>query len=465
MSEKSPLEELFMKVRSSHLEHLPQGTSAERIASVLCSFLNSGGGTLITRLSPSGKPACQAAEVIEREIRQSIRPAAFWTATAEDAEDGGYCVFDVPAGRDRPYSADGRIFIRTGTVTVEAAGDEIQGIVEAGYQEVERWERRPLSADGLERLDPKSVLETAKTGVEKRNYRFTDPGEVVSVLKDLSLYRHGAVTNAAEVLFGVRPAVQFPQVRARVTVYAAGKGGDFIDSRTFDLSVFNTLEAVLDMIKQHTPVASTFPAGLQRADRPAFHEKAIREGLVNAFVHRDYSDFSGGVSVDLYPDRLVIWNSGQLPPGIKIGDLEKEHPSMPRNPDIAQVFWLRGYMERVGRGTQNIVEWCTSAGLGRPKWKSGETGVTLTFSAPRASESVKLNPRQRKLLSDLSTDESIRLPEFAERYLVSERQGRRDLAGLVDGGWLVREGDGPSTLFIRTTAPSPNPVKPGQTRP
>lgn len=465
MSNKTPLEDLYMKVRSSHLEHLPEGTATEHIASVVCSFLNSGGGTLITRLSPSGEPASQAAEVIEREIRQRIRPAAFWTTTAEEAENGGYCVFDVPAGRDRPYSADGRIFIRTGTVTVAAAVDEIESMVETGYQEVERWERRPLSGDGLERLDAEAVLETARTGIEKRNYPFSDPSEVATVLKDLSLYRHGAVTNAAEVLFGVRPAIQFPQVRARVTVYAAGKGGEFIDSRTFDMSVFKTLEAVLDMIKQHTPVASTFPPGLQRADRPAFHEKAVREGLVNAFVHRDYSDFSGGVSVDLYPDRLVIWNSGQLPPGIKIGDLEKEHPSMPRNPDIAQVFWLRSYMERVGRGTQNIVDWCISAGLGRPKWKSGETGVTLTFPARRVGESVKLNARQQKLLSDLSPGESIRLADFAERYLVSERQGRRDLVGLVDGGWLIREGDGPSTLFIRTSELSPNPAKPGQTRP
>ena len=463
MSEKSSLEDLIMKVRSTHLEPFPKGASTEHIARVLCSFLNSGGGTLIVRFETSGKPAAETMKFIEQDIRQRIRPAAFWTAMAE--ESGGFCVFDVPAGRDRPYSADGRIYIRTGTNTVEAEGEEIQGIVEAGYQEVERWERRPLSGEGLERLDLDLILETARIGGESRNYRFTDPGEMTAVLKDLSLYRHGAVTNAAEVLFGVRPAIQFPQVRARVTVYAAGKGGDFIDSRTFDISVFNALEAVLGVIRQHTPIASTFPAGLQRADRPAFHEKAIREGLVNAFAHRDYSDFSGGVSVDLYPDRLVIWNSGQLPAGITIGDLNKEHPSMPRNPDIAQVFWLRGYMERVGRGTQNIVDWCTSAGLGRPKWKSDETGVTLVFSARRASESVKLNSRQRKLLSDLSTGESIRLPDFAERYLVSERQGRRDLVGLVDGGWLDREGDGPSTLFIRTAELSPNPAKPGQTRP
>jgi len=465
MIDDSPLERLFKNVRSTHLEHLPQGTSVGRIASVLCSFLNSGGGTLIIRLESSGKTASQVKETLELNIRQRVRPAAFWTATSEDAADGGYCVFDIPAGRDRPYSADGRIFIRVGTDTVAAKEAEIESIVATGYQEIERWERRPLSGEGLERLDREVILETARVGSERRNYRFTDPGEMTAVLTDLSLYRHGAATNAAEVVFGVRPAIQFPQVRARVTVYAGGKGGDFIDSRTFDMSGFKSLESVLDVIRQHIPVSSTFPAGLQRTDRPAFPEKAIREGLVNAFVHRDYSDFSGGVSVDLYPNRLVIWNSGELPPGIKIGDLNREHPSMPRNPDIAQVFWLTGYMERVGRGTLNIVEWCIASGLEPPKWKSNQTGVTLTFQSRRADDPALLNVRQLKLLEELAPGTSIRLPDFAKRYFVSERQGRRDLVALVDGGWLSRKGDGPSTRFVRMSQKSSNPAKPGHTRP
>jgi ATP-dependent DNA helicase RecG len=186
--------------------------------------------------------------------------------------------------------------------------------------------------------------------------------------------------------------------------------------------------------------------------------------LVNAFVHREYANFSGGISVDVYPGKLVIWNSGSLPPGLKIGDLTKEHPSMPRNPDIAQVFFLHGFMERIGRGTQKIVSACTEAGLDRPKWKVDDTGVTLTFFAKAKKDALKLNLRERKILGELKSGETIRLPEYCDRLTVSERQARRDLGDLVAGGWLERHGDGPATVFQRTSKQW-QPAKPGQTRP
>ena len=206
------------------------------------------------------------------------------------------------------------------------------------------------------------------------------------------------ITNAAEVLFGDNPTQQFPQARTRVTVYATDKGGDFIDNRQFEGPALLMLdEVVCDVLRRHLSVSATFKEGLQRTDRPAYPETALREGLVNAFVHREYANFSGGISVvDVYPGKLVIWNSGSLPPGLKIGDLTKEHPSMPRNPDIAQVFFLHGFMERIGRGTQKIVSACKETGLPAPQWKVDDTGVTLTFLAKAKKDVTKLNPSGEK---------------------------------------------------------------------
>ena len=451
MSEQSELHSLVKRVSSPHLEHLSGEVSLDYVAQATCAFLNSGGGTIVIR-TPNLTAAERFKDRIATEMRGQIHPGAFWTVALEKDRNETFCILDVPAGRDRPYSAKGAIYRREGSETLAATGQDIQQMVETGYREVERWERRPLSSDAIERLEKAEIEQTVKQGRDIRNFKFTAPEVTATVLRELGLYRHGAATNAAEVLFGVRPAIQFPQVRARVTVYAADKGGSFIDSRVFEGPVFATLEGVLGIIRQHTPVMSSFPSGLKREDRKAYHEGAIREGLVNAFVHRDYADASGGVSVDLYPERLVMWNSGELPPGIKIGDLKREHPSMPRNPDIAQVFWLRGYMERVGRGTQNIVNWCGSPA---PKWKSDATGVTLTFFNPQAKSSPqKLNLREQKLIATLTAGMPIKLGEFCERFTVSERQARRDLGNLVDGGWLTREGDGPTTVFFRTDKPA-----------
>ncbi len=455
MSLEQELTSLLRRMESRHFEHLSACAGRLEVAQAVCAFLNSEGGTV---LAESGaRPVASLAKEIELELREKLHPPALWSVTPVERAGAGYCLVDVPAGRDRPYTVDGTIHVRKGATTTAASPEEIRGLVEGVFRETERWERRLIPGAGVDRLESELILRTASEAQARRNLSLGDTPE--SVLTALGLFRERAITNAAEVLFGRSPALQFPQVRARATVYATDKGGDFVDNRQFDGPAFRMLEEVVGMLRQHLPVAATFKEGMQRTDRPAYPEAALREGLVNAFVHREYANFSGGISVDVYPGRLVIWNSGSLPPGLKIGDLTQEHPSMPRNPDIAQVFFLHGLMERIGRGTQKIASAFKEAGLPAPQWKVDETGVTLTFFAK-----VKLNLREQKILGELKSGEAIRLPEYCERLTVSERQGRRDLGDLVDGGWLEREGDGPATVFRRTPKEW-QPAKPGQTRP
>lgn len=59
---------------------------------------------------------------------------------------------------------------------------------------------------------------------------------------------------------------------------------------------------------------------------------------MNAFAHRDYADYKGGIAVHIYPRRLEIWNSGSLPAGVTLEKLARGHISVLRNPDIAHVL-------------------------------------------------------------------------------------------------------------------------------
>jgi ATP-dependent DNA helicase RecG len=423
----------------------------------VCAFLNTEGGTVLVESGP--QPAASLSEKIQLELRGKLHPPALWSVTPIEREGEAHCLVDVPAGRDRPYTVDGTIYVRRGAATVAAGPGEIRTLVENGFREIERWERRLMPRTGLDRLDEGLIVDTAEQARVRRHLDLGD--SIENILAGLALFRDRSITNGAEILFGRSPSVQFPQARVRATVYDKDKGGDFVDNRQFDGPALRILENVSAMLRQHIPVAATFEEGFQRTDRPAYPEAALREGLVNALVHREYANFSGGLSVDVYPARLVIWNSGTLPLGLDIKKLASEHPSMPRNPDIAQVFFLRGLMERIGRGTQKIISSCKEAGLPTPKWKVDETGVTLTFYA-KSANGWKLNLRQKKILSELKRGEEIRLPEYAERVTVSERQARRDLAELVDQGWMEREGEGPATVFHRSDKEW-NPSKSGQT--
>jgi ATP-dependent DNA helicase RecG len=73
----------------------------------------------------------------------------------------------------------------------------------------------------------------------------------------------------------------------------------------------------LVFIQRNTPTISEFYKGsLNREDKPIYPPEAVREGLVNAFVHRDYSSSSGGIFVNVYKNRIDIINSGGFPEGI-----------------------------------------------------------------------------------------------------------------------------------------------------
>lgn len=141
---------------------------------------------------------------------------------------------------------------------------------------------------------------------------------------------------------------------------------------------------------------------------------AIREGIVNAFAHRDYSSFSGGIKVEISPVRLQIWNSGSLPDGVDADKLQQGHISVLRNPDIAHALYLQGYMEKLGRGSVLIRQACEDNGLAPPVWYSeGSSGVTLTFFTPEVAPEVtpEVAPEVEKLIVLVNGDiKRIELP-------------------------------------------------------
>ncbi len=448
------LRALLNRIESLHFEHKRTGARAEEIAATICAFLNAEGGTLVLELEPDADEA-RIGE-LKLEITDKITPRAFWAATVQEVRGERLLLIEVPAGKDRPYVVNGNIYVRKGSATVgstvAADAGAIQALVGKTYAEAERWERRLSPNLGVNDLDGEAIRAVVKEAREQRNLRLEESGNLEDLLGALSLRREMQLTNAGDVLFGNRPSLRLPQTRVRVAVYATDKGGDFEDGRICEGHAFRCMEAVFDLIRQHTPVRAVFAKDrLQREERPAFPEFAVREGLVNAFVHRDYAGFEGGISVGLYPNRLVIWNSGALPEGIRLGDLKKDHPSILRNPDIAHVFYLRRYMERVGRGTQKIIEECKAARLPGPKWESGPGGVTLSlFAGTIPGDTERLNLRQRKLLKEIQSGSLMKTAEYCERLTVSERQGRRDLMELEQAGFLEREGEGPATVFRRT---------------
>ncbi|MBX3439364.1 MAG: putative DNA binding domain-containing protein [Planctomycetaceae bacterium] len=454
------LKKLVEAGESETTEFKPAEVDPESVSATACAFLNSHGGTLVIGIGEKGQvvgvpDALERAESLRTFLRKVISPKVLISVNIDSLAKGADVVtVEVPVGQDRPYVSAGTIFVRHGSETRAATADVIRSMVQQQALEAVRWERGMASGVEISDLDSDEVELTVTEAQQTRGYTFRDTKDVAEVLADLSLLQQGRLTNAATVLFGTAPSRRWPQTRIRVTAFSSDKGGDYLDDRVLEGHAFALLEQAFSFVRQHVRISAEFqPGQVERSSRPEYPFEALREGIVNAIVHRDYSLASGGMAVGIYPGRIEIWNSGHLPKELSVSDLKRSHPSLPANPDMAHVFYLRGVIERIGRGTVKIVEQCKAAGLKPAEWKAAPSGITLTFFG--GQQEFRLNRRQRELLQSLPEGATIEPAEYYARMdgIVSQRQAQRDLSTLASGGWLRQEGEGPATVYVRTAQP------------
>jgi ATP-dependent DNA helicase RecG len=192
----------------------------------------------------------------------------------------------------------------------------------------------------------------------------------------------------------------------------------------------------------------------ERADAPLFPPVALREALVNAFCHRDYSIVGSSVSLAIYDDRLEIWSDGTLPFGLSVDDLKRDHLSRPPNPLAAELFYRRGLVERWGRGTPKIVELCVQAGHPEPEFveQAGAVGVRFLPSGYIAPHRVahELTIRQREILQALARKHEVNFGDLRAMVApaVAVRTFRDDLLHLRRLGMIGLRGRGRGTSWF-----------------
>lgn len=366
----------------------------DALGKVICGFLNAAGGYIICGVDEAGAfsvvdTSPEAIAKLEKKLHDGISPKAMILVQVQELDQKPLIVIEVPAGKDVPYAFQDVIYIRLGEMTRKADAETIRDIVMRHQIEPERWERRFSFADIEKDVDFGEVHAAVVDAQQVRRAFFRDLTSPVMVLEDLSVARYGRLTNAGDVLFSANPAIRLPQTRIRATRYNSDKAGDtFSDMKSFEGPLQTVFEETYSFIVRNTPTVSRFIKGNpKRQDSPLYPADAVREALINALAHRDYSDSSGGVAIHVFPHRLEISNSGSLPEGITEESLARGHISVPRNPDIAHVLYLRGYMEKAGRGSVLMIRQCKESGLPAPVWKSDRAlGVTVTFRAPEVAE-------------------------------------------------------------------------------
>ena len=441
------------------------GTRREA-AMTVCAFLNQGGGQVLFGVTPNGTVAGQQVsertiEELSTELRQ-IDPPAFPTVERVPV-DGGREVIVVSTGQgaSRPYSYRGTAYRRVGNTTLAMSADDYNRMLFERMHSEQRWENQPAAGWSVDDLDEAEIRRTVAEAVRRGRLEEPVGGEPTDLLRGLGLLRDGVLLRAAAVLFGSteRLESEMPQCLLRLARFRGLDRMEFLDNRQFNGNAFTLLANAERFLRDTMPIAGRFEQDrFERIDEPLYPPLATREALANALCHRDYSIGGGSVGIAVYDDRLEVTSSGSLHFGLTPEKLFGPHESRPWNPLIARTFYRRGIIEEWGSGTLKMAELTNSAGLPVPEIEDDGGAVTVRFRhgrfVPQPATSGMSGPEERRemILALLErVEDGLTRQELHARLgpEVSERQVRRALGELKNGGLVVSTNRGPLTRWRR----------------
>ncbi len=429
----------------------------EVVAKAVSALANSTGGSLVIGAEATGViPGVteQEIELIIKGIAANVRPFPPFTTSITERDGKIILIVNVWAGNSKPYICYDAYYVRENHSIRKASLEEITRISSSQNEIDDSWERRYVPGVEISDLTG-SVLESLKRRLIEIE-RVDKETSVANVLMKMGLMNGNHVTNAGVVLFAKTPSIFLPQTRIRVSVYGGVDDTQLLDVRLYDTNLISAIDEIVGYISSLYRQTISVD-GLYRQEKQELPQVALREGVLNAVVHRVYKDYDSYVAINVYSSRLEIVNSGELYGNLKVEDLSKTHQSVLRNPDIANALYTMRYIEMAGSGTLRIIEECRKNGNALPQWRSEGGFVTLVFPGVQHShiamtksygiEVGKLASEKsvqkalEQILNYMQTRDKVKLPEIADLIGKSYSTAKRYMKLLTDAEILEYEGN------------------------
>ena len=463
---EASLKTLVSAGESATLEFKRSTGELRQAFQTLCAFANGSGGKVVIGVRPDGHIVGQ--QVSEQTLhdiaaaREGFEPPVeVGVERATLANDQEVLVLSVSGTTDSvPCTFDGRAYERVANTTRKMSQERYEALLLDRAHSRRRWENQvadEITIKDIDREEATRIVEAARS-----SGRLVGPvgRSLPDLLDRLSVRRKGQLLRAAVVLFGRTFLPDYPQCELRMARFRGRDKTEFLDQRQLRGPAFKLLEEAELFCQRHFPLPGRVePGRLQRVDRPLLPPDAMREILVNALIHRDYSIAGGAVSLAIFDDRVEVWSAGRYPAGITPESLTGAHPSVQRNPIIAEVFYRAGLIEKWGRGTNRVAEMCRSAGIAAPAFAEIAGAAVATFRVSVAQAGVGV-PGADEATPHVTPHVAPHVTPHVERLLpvVQGEMSRDELMaslGLKDRMHFTRDYLGPATRegWIEMTLP------------
>ena len=344
----------------------------------ICGFANAQGGTLYIGIDDKGevcgiKNAHSLLENLPNQINQTMGLLAQVDLHVDEEKE--YISIHVEPS-DQAISYRGKFYYRSGSTLQEMNGVALTDFLFRKNNTT--WDQSIVEEATLNELDAESVDYFVRKAVDAQRLDASAKElSHIQLLRKLKLVNHeDQLTMAALLLFG--------KDIEKWNLMASFRIGRFQQSQANLLFQDNIVcplihmpERVLWTLRSRYLVAPIHYEGLQRIEPLEIPEDALREMVCNAIVHKNY--LGPHIQMRVWDDKIELWNFGELPYNYTIEKLLQTHESYPRNPLIAQIFYLAGLIEQWGRGYEKIHDAFVREHLMQPTFEQARGGILVTI--------------------------------------------------------------------------------------
>lgn len=427
--------------------------NSNTLAKTIIAFSNTGGGKLIIGVNDQGEIIGLEHDVNIFELKDKVASIIYETCYptvlpdiyTTTIDDHLLLIIEVYRGNLLPYYLKSKgksegVYIRVGATNRKAS-----------YENILELERQRMNISFDQEANREVDLDSLDITTLKG--RFARAGKVLdqAVMKNFKLVIEDNNTlypsNGLLILLG-----KLEHVRMKCSRFKGTSMDVFLDRKEYEGDLFSQLEAAENFIKNHIKLSSEIK-GLQREDQYEIPLEAIRESLVNAVVHRDYSNGGRDIKIGIYDDIVNVVSPGGFPSTITQEDI-LEGRSEIRNKVIARVFKELNYIEQWGSGIRRIKSSCQDRGLKEPEILEKGDFVDVSLYREVALKKVttfkenSYTNHQRYIINYLSENENrISTKEASNILGISDRATRTVLSSMVEMNILIRVDKGPQTHY------------------
>ncbi len=400
----------------------------------VCGFANAQGGTIFIGKDDDGKivgvpDAKKLLEDIPNKVRDIL--GILVDVNLHKTDQGDYLEIVV-----EPYpnaiSYKGQYHYRSGSTKQELKGVALDKFLL--QKRGKHWDGVLIPHVSVSDLKQETFEFFKKQGAKSKRLdeiSLNDTNE--QLLENLKLKDGKYLKRAAILLFYTKPEKFVTGAYIKIGFFE--NDADLIFQDEVHGNLFEQIEKTLDLLfTKYIKAIISYENGINRVETYEYPKDAIREALLNAIAHKDYS---GGVPIQIsvYKDKIMIWNEGTLPEDWTIETLLDKHSSKPYNPDIANALFRSGYIESWGRGITKMISLCKEAGLPEPNFYYKTSGIWAVFQKDIFNEdhlqTLGLNNRQVKAVLYAKEKGKITNSEYQKINDCSRNTASNDLAELV----------------------------------